>query len=336
MKKNHIGIIITALLSLVMTKNTLAQSSNEKKLFTDNELRKLFIISGDSGVAPGVSYGGMVLFKNSFTHKTGCDIKKANPQTTLFVDQEGGEVIRLEQYPLVSAKAATKQSLDQYYKNVKEVAKGLSNSCIDANLAPVVELNRESRSYGENKKKVYDYASTFVSAMKSQGVTTVLKHFPGEADNCKTLKNLDHLGLKLKHNTEAYECNIVNMSSFRKNTELFKEVNADAVMMGQGIYTNFSQYPALLEPKMRQWLVEDLQYKKVIISDALWEIEATPKTILMALKTVDWVMVGMPSNVENVLPLLHKAIETGLFTTQEIQKKLDLIEEFKNKSKTKN
>lgn len=107
-------------------------------------------------------------------------------------------------------------------------------------------------------------------------------------------------------------------------------------MMGQGIYTNYTQYPALLEPKMREWLIEDLQYKKVIISDALWEIEATPKAILMALKVNDWVMVGMPSNVENVLPLLHKAIETGLFTTQEIQKKLDLIEEFKNKSKTKN
>lgn len=329
----NVSIGLTLCLSAV---SSFAQSNVNKDNFSDNDLRKLFIIAGDSGVAPGVSYGGMVLFKNSFANKTGCEIKKTYPQTTLFLDQEGGEVIRLAQYPLVSAKEATKLTLKEYYNNVKRVAKGLKDSCIDANLAPVVEVNSsKSRSYGDNRKKVYDYASTFVGAMKSESITTVLKHFPGEADDCKPLTSLAHVDLNLKKNTEAYECSIKDMKKFKNNTELFKEIDGDAVMMGQGIYSNLSQYPAMLEPKMRSWLVQDLKYQKVIISDALWEIEANPKTILMALKTVDWIMVGPPSTVESALPVLHKAIENGNFTTKEIQKKLDLIEQFKQRGQKK-
>ena len=58
---------------------------------SDNDLRKLFIITGASG---DEKYGGVVLFKSHFDkNKTACAYKKSHPETTIFIDQEGGRLL---------------------------------------------------------------------------------------------------------------------------------------------------------------------------------------------------------------------------------------------------
>lgn len=325
MKKILVGSFVCMLVSHVALADTTSGISNES-------LRKLFIIGGHDGIPQGVQYGGMVLFKQNLQQVNACDIKKHYPNTVLYVDQEGGNVRRFEQYILPSAKDATKINMTQYQDLLKKTAQGLKDNCIDVNLAPFVEITEENnRSYGVDYNKTKKYATMFVQTMNQYGVKSVLKHFPGEADQCRGVHDLSHLGLKIKENSEAYVCTIVDRKEFDKNVQMFVDVPSDAVMIGQGIYKDISDYPALLEPKMRTWLVDKLGYKKPIISDALWEIEATPQTVIRALKTVDFVMVGFPRTVEESLPYIQEAIKKGELKKEDIQHKIDLFNDFSHK-----
>lgn len=299
--------------------------------FSDSDLRQLFIITGTTGLLKGVEYGGLVLFKQDFQrlNNSACSLKKEFPHTTLFTDQEGGEVVRLSINPPPDPKKAYTMTLEQFKQAVSSSAKSLKNACIDANLAPVVEINHSDRSYGNNYQAILDYSSVFSRSMNQAGVFTVIKHFPGSQENCHPLTNLSKLGLTLKKNSEATICRINDEEDLKKQLDLFTQVPSQAIMIGQNIYSNISPYPAFLEPKYRQWIVNDLHYNKVIISDALWEINAEPNTIIMALKTVDWVMVGYSRSVEEALPLIHQAIREGILSTKEIQDKLNKIQTFK-------
>lgn len=320
-------IVLSSIVCMLLSTNVSAQNPTG---ISNENLRKLFIIGGHNGVAKGVEYGGMVLFKQNLEQVHACDIKKHYPNTVLYVDQEGGNVRRFEQDNLPSAKEATKSNITQYENSLKKTAQLLKDNCIDVNLAPFVELTDENnRSYGTNYKKTKQYATMFVNTMNQYGVKSVLKHFPGEADQCRGVHDLSHLGLKIKQNSEAYICTIVDRKEFDRNTQIFIEVPSSAIMIGQGIYKEISPYPALLEPKMRTWLVDKLQYKNPIISDALWEIEATPQTIIRALKTVDFVMVGFPRTVEESLPYIQEAIKKGELKKEDIQHKIDLFNNFK-------
>lgn len=323
MKKILLGSVICMLLSHVALAEDTSSISNEN-------LRKLFIIGGHDGIPQGVEYGGMVLFKQNLQQVKACDVKKHYPNTMLYVDQEGGNVKRFEQDKLPSATEATKMNVNQYQDLLKKTAQLLKENCIDVNLAPFVEITEENnRSYGPSYEKTKKYATLFVNTMNQYGVKSVLKHFPGEADQCRGVHDLSSLGLKVKQNSEAYVCTIVDRTEFDKNVHIFVEVPSDAVMIGQGIYKEISPYPALLEPKMRNWLVDKLHYKKPLISDALWEIEATPQTVIRALKTVDFVMVGFPRTVEESLPYIQEAIKKGELKKEDIQHKIDLFNSFK-------
>lgn len=299
--------------------------------FSDSDLRQLFIITGTTGLLKGVQYGGLVLFKQDFQrlNNSACSLKKEFPQTTLFTDQEGGQVIRLSINPPPDPKKANAMTLQQFKQAVYISAKSLKNACVDANLAPVIEMNHSDRSYGKNYQTIVNYSSAFSHSMNQAGILTVVKHFPGVQENCQPLKSLSKLGLTLKENSEATICRINDQEDFKKQLNLFTQIPSQALMIGQNIYSNISPYPAFLEPEYRQWIINDLHYKNVIISDALWEINAEPKTIIMALKTVDWVMVGYSRSVEDALPFIHQAIREGILPAKEIQNKLNKIQAFK-------
>ncbi len=74
---------------------------------------------------------------------------------------------------------------------------------IHINFAPVLDINTNpsnpiigNRSYGENKKNVYQSASAFIGGMHSEGILSSGKHFPGhgdtDTDSHKTLPIVNH------------------------------------------------------------------------------------------------------------------------------------------------
>jgi beta-N-acetylhexosaminidase len=311
----------------------LAFTSPAKAEISDSELRKLFIISGVwPAQMTGIEYGGIVLFKSYFeTNKTACSWKKLHPDMTIFVDQEGGSVVRIPDAAPPSPRDSKKLTESVFYNGVKKSAKKLKDLCIDVNLAPMVEMsNGDSRSYGATAQNIVPRATLFSRAMQSEGIRTVLKHFPGWHDDCIPLKDLSSIKLKVKIGSEATKCRIGNnLAQFNKSISVFKEVPADAWMIGNNIYEELGPYPSTMNPEVIALVRNNLGYKGLVISDALWEIEAGPKAILMALKVNDWIMVAYPTQVEAAIPVIRGAIKSGFLTEAEIHEKLNRISKIK-------
>jgi beta-N-acetylhexosaminidase len=322
--KKRLGIILAFL-----TCNALAQTP-----LTDNELRKLFIIVGYSAISTVNNYGGVVLYKSFFDiYGNACSLKKFYKNTSIFIDQEGGSVVRISSANTPSPLQSKSLSSNDFYKNVESSAQIIKQHCVDGNLAPFVESSKyTNRSYGPDTKTVIDKASLFSTAMQSQGVKTVLKHFPAWNENCKSMYELDSLNIKLRPNSEILSCSFPGGSKelFAQKISAFKSVPSNAIMVSNIVVPELSEYPSTMNPKMRDIIRNDLGYKKVIVSDALWEIEPSPRVVLKVLKVVDWVMIGEAEDAEKAIPEIRKAIENGTFTESEMREKIKLIDEFKH------
>ena len=298
---------------------------------TDAELRKLFIVTSDHPTEH--QYGGIVFFKGYFQrNKTACAYKRLHPETTVFVDQEGGTVVRLPHAAPPSPAQARGMAASDFQKAVRDSAKKLKAACIDANLAPVAEVsNDQARSYGGVPEEVVPIAKSFSEAMQAEGIKTVLKHFPGWNEHCKPLTQLDSIKLKVRPNTEAQQCSVRESEryQFQMKAQTFNRVPANAWMVGNNIIAELGPYPSNMNPVVHDLMRNHLGYKGLVISDALWEIEASPKAVLMALKVVDWVMIGMSSEAENAIPFIKEGIKAGLFTEEELRAKFARIDAFK-------
>ena len=297
---------------------------------SDNDLRKLFIITGASG---DEKYGVVVLFKSHFDkNKTACAYKKSHPETTIFIDQEGGSVVRIaDAAPPSPAQARTMRDAD-FYEAVKKSAKKLKSACIDVNLAPVVEVNADpSRAYGAVPEEAIPKARAFSQAMQSEGIKTVLKHFPGWNEHCTEVKELNSIKLKVRPQSEAHRCSVREDERylFTEKVKVFSKVPSNAWMVSNTVIPELGPYPSSMNPVIHDFARGDIGYKGLLISDALWEIEASPKAVVMALKVVDWVMVGYAADVEAAIPYIREALKRGLITESELQAKLRRIAAFK-------
>lgn len=326
------NIFFTLSFSLLLSFISSVEAKDNTSL-SNQQLRQLFIVSDPSSVTQDKEYGGVILFKDYFIQMTNaCLFKKQFPHVSVFTDQEGGNIVRLNDNPPPSAKIARTMKKEDFIRQVKLSAQSLKKACVDVNLAPMVEMNlKDDRSYGEDKDDVIKIASWFAKAMNQEGIATINKHFPFGGYGCQPLKNLNHLGLSLKKNSEAYTCHVNPHDSFYQDAHVFIDVPSDGIMVSQGIYQEFSPWPSLLEPKVGEWLRNQLHYQGIIISDSLWEIEASPTTIIRALQTVDWVMVGYTSSVEEALPFIQQALKKGILKKDDLLLKIKKIEAFKKK-----
>lgn len=326
MKKTIIGL----LLSFVGV-NALAQST-----LSDDEFRKLFIITGTSVISTDKHYGGVVLFKSFFEiYGNACSFKKHYSKSTIFIDQEGGSVVRIIAANTPSPTQAKGMSQDEFYNKAAMSAQVMKDHCVDANLGPFVEASKyTSRSYSPTPSQVITTASTFSLAMQSKGVRTVVKHFPGWNENCRAEHQLDALKLTLRPHSEVLTCSLPGSAqgAFQEKAKVFTAVPSDSIMIANTVIPELSPFPSTMNPKIRDMLKNDLGYKNVLISDALWEIQASPNAVLRALKVVDWVMVGEADDAEKAIPAIRQAIADGTFTEAEIKDKIALIDAFKDKT----
>lgn len=188
------------------------------------------------------------------------------------VDQEGGRVQRLKskygfygKFPKASDVAKIGQTeVNTIYT---KMAKELKSVGVNYNLAPVVDLDINSknhvihglgRSFGKEPKMVANYASTFIDAMHSSGVLTSLKHFPGHGssvgDTHKGFVDVTHLWKE------------VELEPYRLLAD-----KADSVMVAHVFNRHLDKrYPASLSyatiTKLLRW---KLGYHGVVITDDL-------------------------------------------------------------------
>lgn len=186
----------------------LLASNKLKEMTLDEKIGQLLLVRYDADkVKEAINkykVGGFVFFEHDFQGKTPDEVKKmiSSAQATskipllTAVDEEGGSVVRISSNKLLA---------DEPFKSPQELYKEggfdliktdtqkksllLEELGLNVNLAPVVDVSTSSGDYiyhrtiGEDTETTSEYAKTVIEANKKTGVSYVLKHFPGYANN---------------------------------------------------------------------------------------------------------------------------------------------------------
>ena len=256
-----------------------------EQMSLEEKVGQMFIArcpEGDgAGKASQYHLGGYILFGRDFEGKTKeqviADIQSyqdaADIPLLIGVDEEGGTVNRVSRYPAFRSQPfASPQELyqeggfDAIQADTAEKCRLLKELGINLNFAPVCDVSTDpadfiySRSFGQDAGQTGVYVGTVVSAMKEEGMGSVLKHFPGYGNNADT-----HTGIA--YDNRDYE-------TFAESDFIpFQEgisAGADVVLVSHNIVNCMdSQRPASLSPEVHQILRRDLGFEGVIVTDDL-------------------------------------------------------------------
>lgn len=188
------------------------------------------------------------------------------------IDQEGGRVARLKEkhgFPPTHS-AQTLGNIDnpdttRYYAD--KTAEILRQAGIDANLAPVIDLNLNpenpviggiERSFSSHPERVVSHARAFVETHRNRGILTTLKHFPGHGSS----RDDSHLGMV--DVTEVWHSD--ELIPYRK---LIRSGHADMIMTAHIFNRDWdSTWPATLSPQVITGMLRnELGFDGVVISD---------------------------------------------------------------------
>jgi beta-N-acetylhexosaminidase len=142
--------------------------------------------------------GGAVLFaRNIATPDQLCELTtqlhRVRPELIVTIDEEGGEVTRLEartgsSYPGNLALGVA-NDVDLTRDVASSIGARLAAAGIDLNLAPVADVNSNPRnpiigvrSFGSDFDAVARHTAAWIEGMQSAGVAASAKHFPGHGD----------------------------------------------------------------------------------------------------------------------------------------------------------
>ena len=224
---------------------------------------------------------GYILFGKDFQNATPNSIKKelqdcqnaSKIPLALGVDEEGGTVVRVSQYK--AFRASPFKSPREIYANggmnaiisdSHEKSNLLKNLGINMNLAPVVDVPKTSndfiykRAFSTNVNEVKDFTNQIINAMKSDNITSVMKHFPGYGNNVDT-----HTGIAIdKRDYSNFE-----NRDFIPFEEGIKN-GAPAILVSHNIVEFMDKSkPASLSENVHNILRNELGFSGIIMTDDL-------------------------------------------------------------------
>ena len=232
--------------------------------------------------------GGVILFDKDPTNKKKIKNIKDPEQLKLLtsqlqniseeklliaIDQEGGIVQRMKKSngfeDTLKAKTISTKDIAFARESYKNLATMLNSNGVNLNFAPVVDLaiNKNNkviyklgRSYGEDAKKVTQYASVFVEEQRKQNVISVLKHFPGHGSSLAD----SHKGFVDITNTWSEK-------ELEPYKEFIKNKSVDMIMTAHVFNKNLDdKYPATLSYNVNTKLLrKELGFEGVLITDDL-------------------------------------------------------------------
>ena len=225
--------------------------------------------------------GGVILFSRDFEGQTPLtvrdrmdELQAASPIPLLIaVDEEGGTVTRVSSEPAFRPEPfASPRALyeaggtDLVLQTEKEKSQLLRSLGINVNLAPVADICDDpaafmySRSPGLSSADTADLVCQMVEVMRSQGIGSVIKHFPGYGNNTDT-----HTAMADDWRT-LEELENRDLIPFRAAAEL----GCDAIMVSHVIIHALDEtMPASLSPAVHQYLRYDMGFDGVIMTDSL-------------------------------------------------------------------
>lgn len=236
---------------------------------------------GDVQTVTEYQPGGFFFGADSFKDKTPEQVRamlqgyqEANKvKMALAVDEEGGTVTRVSQFPALSPKKfASPQvvyangGMDGIRQDALDKAGFLLSYGLNVNLAPVADVTFDRntymfpRAFGRNGTRTAEFVKTVVEAANSKKLSSTLKHFPGYGGNSDT-----HTGIATDNR---------NMESFRDSDFLpFQagiEAGVQCVLVSHNIVTAMdTENPASLSPEVHRILREELGFTGVVMTDDL-------------------------------------------------------------------
>jgi len=234
-----------------------------------------------AALAGQYNIGGYILFGRDFGGQTPASVRQtidsyqSAVQTPMLigVDEEGGTVVRVSSNPSFRAvkfwspQALYKEGgLDLITSDTKEKDALLASLGINVNLAPVCDVSTDpkdfinARSFGQDAAATGEYVKTVVTQMQTDGMGSVLKHFPGYGNNIDT-----HTGIAIDERPldRFYSADFIPFQSGI-------DAGADAVLVCHNIVTAIDpQLPASLSHPVHEVLRDDLNFSGVVMTDDL-------------------------------------------------------------------
>ncbi|USD64828.1 beta-N-acetylhexosaminidase [Vibrio sp. SCSIO 43136] len=219
--------------------------------------------------------GGVILFARNYHDNEQLialnqSIRKAAKRPILIgVDQEGGRVQRFKRgFSRIPAAAefAKQTNGEQLAKQAGWLmAAELIAHDIDLSFAPVLDQGFDckaigSRAFGEDTQTIIHHSSAFMHGMKSVGMATTGKHFPGHGGIIAD----SHLETPYDDRSDIFE---QDMAIFKAQLDAGL---LDAMMPAHVIYPEFDSQPASGSAFwLKQILREKLGFKGIVFSDDL-------------------------------------------------------------------
>ncbi|PVH79801.1 glycoside hydrolase family 3 protein [Cadophora sp. DSE1049] len=279
--------------------------------------------------------------------------RKAGHKQGLFiaVDQENGLVTRIKspvaaQLPGSMALGATGDA-ENAYKIASATAETLKSFGINANYAPIADVNSEPknpvigvRSPSDNPETVGRFVSAQVRGLSEGGVIPCVKHFPGHGDTAVD----SHYGLPVITKTRA-QLDACELVPFRRALAegVDSVMTAHIALPGIGDPTLSDDHPskkvpASLNPDAIKILREEMKYNGMIVSDCL-EMDGvratfgTEKGAVMALKAgTDCVMICHTMSAQvGAIEQVTAAVKSGELSLDAIQASVARVEALKSK-----
>jgi beta-N-acetylhexosaminidase len=246
-------------------------------------------------------------------------LRAARPDVLIGIDEEGGDVTRLEvargsSYPGNGALGAV-DDVELTERIAASIAADLAAVGVNLDFAPVADVNANPanpvigiRSFGADHDLVSRHVAAFVRGLQGQGVAACAKHFPGHG----TTEADSHLALP------------VVGDDIRPGLEPFRAAIAagvDAIMTAHVLVPALDELPATLSREIVGGLLRDeLGYDGLVIADAL-EMKAVSESygiersaVLALAAGVDALLIGHDLGedaVDAVRDALVRAVSEG-------------------------
>jgi beta-N-acetylhexosaminidase len=186
----------------------------------------------------------------------------------IMVDQEGGQVKRVDGAPTASAAEMGRRGGAFSREQGRRTARNLRNLGVNVDLAPVLDVGRPGgviaateRAFGATAARVAATAVPFAQGLQADGVVATAKHFPGlGAARENTDVAVQRIGLSKRR------LRSVDEAPYRR----FIAAGGSMVMLSTAIYPAFSNKPAAFaRPLATGELRHRLGFEGVSVTDAL-------------------------------------------------------------------
>jgi beta-N-acetylhexosaminidase len=191
----------------------------------------------------------------------------------IMVDQEGGEVKRVDGAPRASARQMGARGAAFSREQGRLTARNLRDLGVNVDLAPVLDVARPGgtiaateRGFGATARRVAATAIPFAAALRGGGVAATAKHFPGLGT---ATENTDFAVQRI--GLSRARLRAVDEAPFRA----FAESGGDLVMLSTAIYPALSPDPAAFSRAIATTELRGrLGFDGVSVTDALETVAA--------------------------------------------------------------